>query len=145
LVVLNAAPWQELPESWWGLVDGWIFNEVEAEGCFGPDGIPLGYTGHPLLEHAFWVIVTRGDQGVEVYTKGGCFGLKAHRVEAVDTVGAGDSFVGALVYQLAQGTNLKQAAQFANAAAGLCCTYRGALPSLPTLEQVEAFRQQVAA
>jgi ribokinase len=43
----------------------------------------------------------------------------AHRVDLVDTHGAGDAFVGALSARLAGGTPLKEAVQFANAAAAL--------------------------
>jgi ribokinase len=58
-------------------------------------------------------------------------------VTAVDTTGAGDAFNGALAVALAQRRELGDALRFANAAAGLACTRRGAQPAMPTLEEVE--------
>lgn len=64
--------------------------------------------------------------------------IEAHRVQAVDTVAAGDAFLGALAYQIAQGTSLMEASLFATAAAAHAVTVHGAQPSLPNLDQVQA-------
>ena len=64
--------------------------------------------------------------------------LPAHAVEAVDTVGAGDAFCGALGARLADGASLRDAAVYANAAAALSVTRPGAEPSMPTAAEIES-------
>jgi len=59
-------------------------------------------------------------------------------VKAVDTTGAGDCFVGALAAQLARGTTVPYALNYANAAASICVQRMGAAPSMPTVAEVEA-------
>ena len=64
----------------------------------------------------------------------------------VDTTGAGDSFWGGFVYQLLSTgkeidqltiEELKKCVRFVNAVAGICVIRRGAIPVMPTLEEVE--------
>lgn len=93
------------------------------------------------------VVVTLGKDGallktaqIEIVEKG-----KARKV--VDTTGAGDSFWGGILSRFAQeGTDpakiteekAREYVRFANAVAGLCVEKRGAIPAMPTLEQVLA-------
>ena len=65
--------------------------------------------------------------------------VPAFPVTVVDTTAAGDAFNGALAVALAEGCPLAGAVRFANAAAGLACTQRGAQNSLPVRTQVDAF------
>ena len=64
--------------------------------------------------------------------------IDAHRVDAIDTVAAGDAFLGALAFQIEQGTALMEACVFASAAAAHAVTVRGAQPSLPYFDQVHS-------
>jgi ribokinase len=64
--------------------------------------------------------------------------VDAFRVSAVDSTGAGDAFNGALAVALAEGRSLVEAARWANAAACISVTRRGAQPSLPTRSEIEA-------
>ena len=57
-------------------------------------------------------------------------------VKAVDTTGAGDCFVGALAAQLAGGKTIREALDYANAAASICVQRMGAAPSMPTAAEV---------
>jgi ribokinase len=63
-------------------------------------------------------------------------------VTAEDTTGAGDVFSGTLAVALADGRPLGDAARFANAAAALSVTRRGAQPSAPRREEILALLQQ---
>lgn len=65
-------------------------------------------------------------------------------VQAVDTVAAGDSFNGALAYQLTRGVALEEAVRFANAVGALAVGKEGAIPSLPKLPEVEQFLKETA-
>ncbi len=57
----------------------------------------------------------------------------------VDTTAAGDCFMGALCYALDCGKNMTDSMRFANVAAGIAVTRSGAIPSLPTISEVESF------
>jgi ribokinase len=57
----------------------------------------------------------------------------------VDTVAAGDAFNGALATKIAHGFSLEEAVVYANAVGALAVTRPGAIPSLPTAQEVEEF------
>ena len=91
------------------------------------------------------VIVTLGKDGALLKTKQVEVQVKGKDRKPVDTTGAGDSFWGGILSRLAL-NNVKPAdlteaqaeeyLKFANAVAGLCVEKRGAIPAMPTLEQV---------
>ncbi|MNN53937.1 Ribokinase [compost metagenome] len=87
------------------------------------------------------VIVTLGSKGALIVNNEGSLHIPGFPVQAVDTVAAGDSFNGALAWQLTQGKTLAEAARFANAVGALAVGKQGAIPSLPYLPEVEQFLQ----
>ncbi len=127
-------------------------NRVEASAlalaAAGPDGHDEGQ-GDPvgpesvgeeaaavarrlLASGAREVVITLGARGgLAVSAGAGMRSIPAVRVEAVDTVGAGDAFTGALAVALAEGRLLFDAVAWAGAAAALAVTRAGAQPSLP--------------
>ena len=86
---------------------------------------------------AIRVIVTLGAAGALADGPEGRVHAPAPRVTAVDTTGAGDAFNGALAVALAERRPLGAALAFANTAAALACTKRGAQPSMPVRAEVE--------
>ena len=64
--------------------------------------------------------------------------VEAFRVEAVDTTGAGDVFNGAFSVGLSENMPVTDALRFANAAAAISVTRRGAQPSVPSRTEAEA-------
>lgn len=87
------------------------------------------------------LIVTLGADGV-VYDAGAVTRVPGHAVDAVDTTGCGDAFLGALAAGLAAGRDLGDALRRANAAAALAATALGAQPSYPTASTVELLLAQ---
>jgi ribokinase len=85
------------------------------------------------------VIVKLGEQGAALLTKDGSQLLRAPAVTAVDSTAAGDVFNAALAVALTEGADLPAACQFANRAAALSVTRRGAQASAPTRAEVDAF------
>jgi fructokinase len=90
------------------------------------------------------IILTHGPQGATVYTREAEVYAPGFAVEAVDTTGAGDAFVGGLLVRVlefgdAYVEHLPEIARFANAVAAISTTQRGAIPALPTRPMVEAF------
>jgi len=63
-------------------------------------------------------------------------------VTQVDATAAGDAFCGALAAKLAEGLALSEALRWASAAGAVAVTRLGALPSLPTTKEVEAFLKE---
>ena len=83
------------------------------------------------------VLVTLGEGGVLAFGDGSPQHVPAFRVAASDTTAAGDAFNGALAVGLTEGRELLSAVRFANAAAAVACTRRGAQASLPTRDEVD--------
>jgi len=92
------------------------------------------------------VVVTLGPDGCYVATKEGGAIVKGFKTNATDTTGAGDSFWGGFLYQISESKKqleditLEEAisfAKFANGVASLCVEKRGAIPAMPTLEEVQ--------
>jgi ribokinase len=68
--------------------------------------------------------------------------VAGHAVQVVDTIGAGDTFTGALAAALTRQEDWPQALASANAAAALSTQGRGAVAAMPTLEQVRRWLDQ---
>lgn len=92
------------------------------------------------------VVVTLGEKGALVRTKEGYSIIPGFVSKVVDTTGAGDSFWGGFISRIvASGkeinsltlVELETMIRFANAVAGICVTRRGAIPAMPSLEEVE--------
>ncbi|KAF0901724.1 hypothetical protein E2562_006193, partial [Oryza meyeriana var. granulata] len=95
---------------------------------------------HPNLK---LLLVTEGPEGCRYYSKEFNGRVGGHNVNAVDTTGAGDAFVAGILSQLAVDFSLlqdegrlREALKFANVCGALTVTERGAIPALPTREQV---------
>lgn len=95
--------------------------------------------------------VTLGSKGALVCSRQGCRTVPGFKSRVADTNGAGDSFWAAMLYQIAASgkkaedlslDELADMARFANAAAALTVRKHGAIPALPTKQEVEAFLQQ---
>jgi sugar/nucleoside kinase (ribokinase family) len=84
------------------------------------------------------LVMTRGDRG-SVALDGDTFHVApAFTVNVIDGTGAGDVFRAGFIYALRQKWGVPEMLRFANAAAASSCTRLGAIPSVPTLAQVQA-------
>lgn len=142
-VILNPAPAQTLPLDIYPCLTVITPNESEAQLLTGievKDLVSARQAAQVLLDRGVLaVVITLGAQGVYGLTLAGEFHFPAHQVKVVDTVAAGDTFTGALAALVGEGRSLKEAAEYANAAAALAVTRRGAQPSVPTREEVLRF------
>ncbi|MGF1476666.1 MAG: sugar kinase [Geminicoccaceae bacterium] len=84
------------------------------------------------------VALTLGEQGVLLGVEGRVRRIAAHRVDAKDATGAGDTFDGAFLARLVAGDEPDQAARYASVAAALATTGFGAIAPIPRRDQVEA-------
>lgn len=87
------------------------------------------------------VIVTLASKGALIVKKDYVNYIPGFPVKAVDSVAAGDAFNGALAVKIKENASIEEAVTFANAVGALTVTREGAIPSLPTLGEVEAFRR----
>jgi ribokinase len=84
------------------------------------------------------IIVTLGPDGAKALTpEGRAITVPAMVVQPVDTVGAGDTFVGYLAAGLEAGLDLEAAMRRAAVAASLACLKPGAQPAIPTSAEVD--------
>ena len=122
-VVFNAAPTRPLDPLLAQNVDILVVNAVEAEMMCGIAVANLAGAAEAaarLSSQVTNVIVTAGGMGLAVAERGQPpQAYPAHAVSLVDTHGAGDTFIGALVARLVKGASLLEATRFANAAASL--------------------------
>jgi len=139
-VMLDPAPAQALPDVLWRCLAVITPNETEAPaltGCETGDSMDAQVLAGVLLERGVEaVLVTRGAAGVLVATRQTRTVIAGFAVAAVDTTAAGDTFAGALAARIAEGADLVDAARFANAAAAVSVTRRGAQPSVPTRDEI---------
>ncbi len=142
-VMLDPAPPRFLPQCLLKDVDVITPNRHEAAFLTGREVIDVASAESAALclldQGVKAVVVKLGAQGA-VYAKKGRTGIVlGHRVRARDTTGAGDAFAGALALALCEGKDLGEACHFANAAAALSVTKKGAQPSMPNRNEVETF------
>lgn len=140
-IILNPAPFLEVPDPLLAMADMVTPNETEAEGLTGicVDSEASAAKAANLLHQKGikQVVITLGGRGVFVSSDGKQQLIPAFHVDAVDTTGAGDAFNGGLVAGLAEGMDIWQAAQFASAVAGISVTRYGTSPAMPTRDEAE--------
>jgi len=125
---VNAAPVREMSNELAELIDVLIVNEIEFA--------QLGKPSSGL------VIVTAGANEVIAYQDGEIVAkCTPPKVAAIDTVGAGDTFVGAFMVAFASGADVSTSLHRACAASALSTLKLGAQSGMPTASQVEAFLQ----
>ncbi|MGO9322978.1 MAG: ribokinase [Terracidiphilus sp.] len=139
-VMLDPAPAADLPSAVWQQVAWFTPNETEAAHYVG-DSADAESSAKRLLEKRLrGVVLKRGGEGCYVAVAGGkSEWVKPFKVDAIDTVAAGDCFNGAFAVSLLEGNDPWAAARFANAAAAICVTRKGAAASMPMRAEVDEF------
>jgi ribokinase len=131
-ILLNLAPALPLDPLLLAEIDLLVANRGEA-GSLGGDPADLGGTLRQAL------VVTNGAEGATAYlADGGVIAVPALNIAAVDTTGAGDTFVGVLAAGLDQGLALGPALRRASAAGGLACLAQGAQTAMPDRASIES-------
>jgi ribokinase len=141
--ILNPAPAIEFDAEMLDLVDILILNETElgfltrTELRDTDDPARFIDVARSLQAGKNRIIcVTLGKRGVLALVNGEPLVIPGRSVEAIDTTGAGDCFVGAVAAQLASGKSIGDALDYANAAASICVQRMGAAPSMPSAAEV---------
>ena len=141
--ILNPAPAHEINPDLLKLTDLIIPNETESAAL---TGIIITDETSMLMSAAKFaqmgvrnLIITVGAKGAFYCTQDGYNFIPAFKVNAVDTTAAGDTFIGALSSQLKPDmSNIEKAIVYAQRASSLAVQKLGALPSIPTYDEVVA-------
>lgn len=151
-VMLNPAPAAALSDELLSCVTYLTPNETEAAMLTGAKIDAEGRLAEDNLKEAASilinkgvenVIITLGDQGAALCTKEGIQIIPCVRMTDVkDPTAAGDSFVGGFCAGISAGLSMHEALQLAVYTAAITVCGHGAIPSLPTLDQVEALMKE---
>ncbi len=132
-VAYSAAPFDaEAAQEVLGSASLLALNEGEAAALAAKTGQAPQDLG---VDH---VLITKGVQGAELHSQGRVHRQDSFPVDAIDTTGAGDTFLGAFMARFIDG-DAAQALQFAAAASALQVTRQGAAAAIPTADEIEAF------
>lgn len=145
MVILNPAPAPDsLPDEVISALDYFTPNETELARIAGMAAGSVREAeaaGKRLVEKGVGtVLATLGEAGALLVTREEARLVPALRVDAVDTTAAGDTFNGAFVTALAEGIPEGEAIAFANKAAAISVTRKGAQTSIPTREELDAWQ-----
>lgn len=133
-VVLNAAPAkyllsiEELDE-----IDIIVVNENEAKTLFMiPDNINISeYANFVYNKYKSTIIITLGKDGSMIVDNGKIYKIAAYKVRAVDTTGAGDTFIGLMTYALLNNKSIEKACDVASYGSSLAVTKPYVLGAIP--------------
>ena len=135
VVVYNPAPYRPLKEELFLCIDYFVPNMIEFKNASGEEDIEKGVK--KLLDKGVKnVLVTMGTKGSLLLNKNEQIRVQACKVKAVDTVAAGDTYVGYFVASLAAGYNHKQAMEIASKASSITVSRKGSVVSIPLGEEV---------
>jgi len=133
--ILNPAPFQEISSALLELCDWIIPNETEFRELHGE--LPTSDEILKSFRPGKNSIVTLGSKGaVYISADGQIHHAPAPKVTAVDTTGAGDSFVGSFAFGLASGKDPIEAMKLGIAIASLSVTRKGAQSSYPNQTEI---------
>jgi len=82
------------------------------------------------------IILTNGALGIKYFNGNTMVTIESIKVKAIDTTGAGDTFNGAFAYYLLKELPLIESIEFANIAAGISVTKKGAQSGMPKLNEI---------
>jgi ribokinase len=134
--ILNPAPYQPLSKALLAVTDWIIPNETEFKELHGqaPTSDDVLRSFRPGKNS----IVTLGSEGAVLITSDGDLTrMSAPKVNAVDTTGAGDAFVGVFAFGLASGKNPEDAMKLGVKVASMSVTRKGAQSSYPSQAEIE--------
>nr|CAD1832219.1 unnamed protein product [Ananas comosus var. bracteatus] len=122
----------------WDQADIIKVSDVELEFLTGIDSVEDEVAMKLWRPSLKLLLVTLGENGCKYYTKDFRGSVESFSVKQVDTTGAGDAFVGAMLRKFIEDESalqdekkLREVLRFANACGAITTTKKGAIPSLP--------------
>ena len=141
--VVNTAPAIKYDDKIYSYIDYLVVNQTESQILSGiyPEGEEDCLEVFKYFENlgVAHTVITMGNKGSYSKDKEVIF-IGARVLDAVDTTGAGDSYIGALVSKLSEENNLADSMKYATEVAEMTVMKKGAQSSFPTKEELEAHR-----
>ena len=142
-IMMNPAPFCEMPENIFEGVDYLTPNETEAAYFSGMDKVETTDDARKAAQilmgrGAKSVLITLGGKGAFYYDGKVEYIVAPPEAKVVDTTGAGDAFNGAFATAISEGKDILTAIKFANCVATISVTRQGTSSSLPTREEADA-------
>jgi ribokinase len=141
--VMNASPAIELPDELYAALDILCVNEAECEALCGINPVDsesmrraLDFFAERGVKHT---VITLGSKGSASLVDGEVLEVPSFKVDVVDTTGAGDAYLGALVTELAAERPFEESMVVASASGALATTVVGAQKAMPGYHQVVDF------
>ncbi len=145
--VMNLAPASAISAQALHDLDIIVVNEHEAELLGAQHGVDatdkFAFASAMYQKFSLTTIVTLGPDGAVCCGPEGLMTVNSLKVKAVDTIGAGDAFVGYLCAALDHKLPLTEALKHAAVAGSLACTKVGAQIALPQADEIPAYLDQV--
>ena len=141
-LIVDPAPAVEgIPDDFWEGIDYIKPNETELAVLSGKgraaESDICSDAGELIKKGVKNVLVSLGDKGCMLVDSAGTAVFEAISVDAVDTTAAGDTFTGAFAVALSEGLEPAEAVSFAQKAAAIAVTRKGAQPSIPSRQELE--------
>ena len=141
--VLNPSPTYAAQDYDWTLLDLVLLNRGEAIEPTGAGGAEQA-AGTLCKKGAGAVVLTLGADGASFFSDDDVFRISAPKVTAIDAVGAGDVFCGALIAARALGRGWREAVAAATEAASASVARVGVLASFPSREEMAGILKRAA-
>ena len=139
-VILDPAPAYPIPQEVFPFVDFITPNEVETEALVGfkpANQEDAARAAIALKEKGVrTAIIKMGSQGAFYDSPEGSGFVCAFKVNAIDTVAAGDAFNAGLAVAISEGKSVPEAVRWGAAAGAIATTRMGALPSMPNRDEM---------
>ena len=121
-----------------------VINEIEGHFITGEEDEDAIISNLSKRYPDMKIVLTLGKKGAVYYDTGKVYKQKAFNadVKAVDTTGAGDTFLGYFVYGFAKGKHAEDILELASKAAAISVSREGAAVSIPGINEVLAFQEQ---
>lgn len=140
--ILNPAPARMLDDEIYENLDLIVVNQSECQlltGIFPESEADSRTALQAFAEKKVAALITLGTSGSITNLYGEVIYVPSHKVETLDTTGAGDSYIGALCACLAEDSAIDQALEFATKVAAITVTRKGAQVSIPYKDEVDDY------
>jgi len=147
-VILDPAPASPIPADVFPFIDFITPNEIETEALVGfkpanPEDAARAATALKA-RGVRTAIIKMGAQGAYYNSPEGSGFVNAFKVNAIDTVAAGDAFNAGLAVAISEGKSVAEAVRWGAAAGAIATTRKGALPSMPHRDEMEKLLKEHA-
>lgn len=140
--ILNPAPARMLDDEFYENLDLIVVNQSECQlltGIFPENEADSRTALQAFAEKKVAALITLGTSGSITNLYGEVIYVPSHKVETLDTTGAGDSYIGALCACLAEDSAIDTALEFATKVAAITVTRKGAQVSIPYKDEVDDY------